>query len=362
VNYERRARLAVRHRKVPAGRSLIVQRRGRELELRLEDAPESSAVELAPVPVPESGQLRPVAREFREDREHHRVSRGLLPRAARIVSAIAQGAEGRGWTAKAGAAPAAGGWELHLDARDPIFRLRLFERGVQARGPWEARVAAYRTAPNDTFLLSGRPRPHGPFDSLGSGRLSLELRSEPTHLFRGRQWRWGDRASWQLEARLGHVFVEIEERLLEIERDAERRRVSREQNEQAMERKEHARSAAWQTHMQHAAQQLVQQHREAAAFDQADAWRQATDLRHYCDAAETRHGRHPDTAHWLRWVRAFADRIDPLQQPPGFPEAPAPTPEALQAHLPRGWSARGPESPDPRELPTRRRPELRPEE
>jgi hypothetical protein len=51
----------------------------------------------------------------------------------------------------------------------------------------------------------------------------------------------------------------------------------------------------------------------------------------------------PNTAGWLTWARTHILRLDPLTEPPTMPEAPEASPDALQAHLPEGWSARGPE-------------------
>jgi hypothetical protein len=104
VDFEHRARLAARHGKVPDGKRLTVTGIERELEIALIDAPGRTyrRPELVPVPVPERvGRYHPAAREFRERPERHEVSRAQLPRATRIIHAIASEAERRGWSAHA---------------------------------------------------------------------------------------------------------------------------------------------------------------------------------------------------------------------------------------------------------------------
>jgi hypothetical protein len=103
VDYESRARLAERFRKVPPGKRLAVSLDGDELEIRLVDAPErAAAAELVPVPVPERvARYHSAAREFRESSERHEVSRALIRRATRIIHAVAVEAERRGWSVRA---------------------------------------------------------------------------------------------------------------------------------------------------------------------------------------------------------------------------------------------------------------------
>lgn len=83
--------------------------------------------------------------------------------------------------------------------------------------------------------------------------------------------------------------------------------------------------------------------REVDGPNPAQAWNQADQLRRYCDALATAHGEDPNTAEWLEWAREYTARLDPLTTPPTMPDPPEETPEALQQHLPRGWSAHGPE-------------------
>jgi ElaB/YqjD/DUF883 family membrane-anchored ribosome-binding protein len=163
-------------------------------------------------------------------------------------------------------------------------------------------------------------------------------------LLRGRQSRWADRQSWTLKERLPHLFREIQERIVEADRVAEERRIAAEKAADAARREAEECKRQWHGLMDRARERLIEAHRAAHLRAQADAWQQADRLRRYCDALEAAHGAHPDSAHWLAWARQYANRLDPLTEPPTMPEAPEATSEALQEHLPPGWSDYGPEN------------------
>ena len=95
--------------------------------------------------------------------------------------------------------------------------------------------------------------------------------------------------------------------------------------------------------MDRARVKLVETQRAAMLRSQEQSWREAERLREYCDAIEAAHGDDPESAEWIAWARGFADRLDPLGVPPRVPEPPEETTEALQEHLPDGWSVHGPE-------------------
>jgi hypothetical protein len=94
--------------------------------------------------------------------------------------------------------------------------------------------------------------------------------------------------------------------------------------------------------MASAGERLVGADRAAHAGHQSEAWKRANQLREYCDAIEDVHGHNSASAGWIKWMRACADRIDPLVQPPRVPDSPMETTEALRQSLPQGWSAQGP--------------------
>lgn len=356
VDYENRVRLAERHRKVPAGNRLVVSTISDELEIKLVDAPDCDArVDLVPVVVPRRvSRYHAAARQFRDRAERHEVSRDLVPRATRIVHAIAIEAERRGWAVRAPGASENGygrmSWagakdgHLRILAEDQEFWLRLKEEGVRTRGTWEEEVTRYRHVSRDDPWYRDRDLPSGPYDAEAAGQLKLELFCSQYWIFGGRQSRWSDRQSWQLEERLPHLLREIAERIAEAKRIAEEKRVAAKKAAEAARRKTEERERQWHILMDQARTRLVEADRAARLRAQAEAWRQADELRRYCDALEAAHGDDPVTAGWLSWARAYAVSLDPLAEPPAMPEPPEPTPEALQEHLPDGWSAYGPES------------------
>src|SRR5262249_14338527 len=106
IDYARRAQLALAHGKVPAGRRLRVKTVSRDelvieliRDLRPKEVIEDDAARLASIVVPERvSKAHSVARQFREAMSLHEISRKELPRAVRIVHAIAVEAERRGYS------------------------------------------------------------------------------------------------------------------------------------------------------------------------------------------------------------------------------------------------------------------------
>ncbi len=227
IDYGHRALLAERFRKVPASKRLEVRVVGEELEIALVDAPDQAdeTLDLVPIAVPmRVGRYHRCAREFRDLTARHEVSKAQLQRAVLLVHAIAVEAERRGWSAKLPEAGAdrsgrvawSGSRDGHfvVDARGHSFVLRVREKGVRSRGPWEDEVHRYRNVPRDSHFYRDRELPSGPYDAEATGQLDLEL--DRHWSLKGRQARWGDRQNWKLEERLPHLFREIEERIIEL--------------------------------------------------------------------------------------------------------------------------------------------------
>jgi hypothetical protein len=357
IDYEKRARLAEQYGKVPPGTRLTVSVVSRdELQIELVDAPGhlGSRAELIPIIVPEKiGRYNAAARQFRDRTERHEVSRALLPRVTRIVHAIAVEAERRGWSARVSSESKNGygrtDWtgtkdgHLQITAERYEFGLRIQEEGVHTRGVWEGEVHRYRNVTSDWTFYGDRELPRGAYDASGTGRLKLELHGGGRWAYSGRQSRWADRQSWTLEERLPHLFREIEERILEADHAAEQARIASEKAAEAAKQAAEERERTWHVLMRQAQERLVETHRANELRAQADAWHLADTLRRYCDAIEAAYGDRADTTEWLSWARAHVLELDPLTEAPTMPDAPEASPDALQLHLPEGWSARGPE-------------------
>jgi hypothetical protein len=339
IDYENRALLAERYGKVPAGKRLEVVPLEDELEIRLLDAPgDPGRADLVEIEVPKSvTRYHEAARYFRDDKAHHELSRAQLRRAVVIIHVIATEAERRSWSVS----PMSGG--LKIAAGGHNFYLELQEKGVKPRERWEEEVERYRSVSRDSPFYRDREIPSGPYDAGATGELNLQLGVERSWIFRGRQSRWGDRTSWKLEERLSHVFREIEERVVKADRVAEEERVAAEKRAEEARRAAEERERQWHSLMEQAKKRLVESQRAAVLRSQEQAWREAERLREYCDAMEVAHGGHPESAEWIAWARDFASRLDPRSERPSMPEPPEETPEALQEHLPKGWSVHGPE-------------------
>jgi hypothetical protein len=357
VDYWNRAVLAERYGKVPDGKRLEVADINEELEIRLVDAPEKiRRAELVEITVPEKiTRYHPVAKSFREDRDRHEVSRGQMQRAVRIVHTIAKEAEQRSWSVGYSGPPEKGSWSdssvrasgsrLTIGVDEHELRLRLYERGVHTRGPWEESIQRERDRALRWGSAQREGAPSGSYDAEAAGVFELELEDERWWQFHGRQRqrRWGDRASWGLEDRLSHLFREIQERIAEADQIAEEERVKAEKAAEAARIEAEQREKKWNELMGRARQQLVEQGRIVELRAQVASWQESDLIRRYCDAMEEAHGDDPQCIEWIGWAREFAARLNPLREALSMPDPPEETLEALQEFLPDGWSARGPE-------------------
>ena len=347
IDYENRALLAERHRKVPPGKRLAVDSVSKEeLEIVLVDAPGLGEAELVEIAVPARvARYHPAAKRFREATEHHEVSRAMIPRAARILHTIAREAERREWPVLAGGSTKdaeQGGRSLQIDLSGQQFSLYIYEKGVGNRGKWEAEVERHRRHVREWPRYSAEAPPRS-YDAGGEGKLTLELAAGQPWRFRSRQSRWSDRSSWTLEERLPHLFVEIEERAVEGARVDEEERLAAEAEAARQEREKAEREEEWKRLMVRAQDRVVESHRVSQLGSRLDAWDEAQRIRAYCEAMDAAAEGSEDTAAWLAWAREYVEKIDPIGVPTSLPEDPELTHEAVQQHLPAGWSTYGPE-------------------
>ena len=347
VDYERRARLAESHGKVPAGSRLVVTTVSAEelsIELvtdRVLDAGDDELLSmLAPVQVPTRlSKPHPVAREFRDRTTLHEVSRKALPRVLRIAHALAVEAERRGYQVgcvrlhedgygRTEWKPAQDG-QLVFTINDHQLKVRIWEKGAGQRGPYEHQLKRWKHDREQPFRLMqfvDRPKP---YDSGATGELNIEALGGSY----GRQKSWGDRSRWKLEDRLPNLLRELEMQAVE----AEERRLAR-------EREQAERQRQWEAAMADAKRRLVDEHRLDVLRSRVRAWEEAEAIRAYCDAVEARHGADTiaadrDAVQSLRLARDHADRAQQLPHMPTDPEA---THESLKPYL-GGWSPYGPQ-------------------
>jgi hypothetical protein len=349
IDYERRARLAQAYGKVPAGNRLSVQAvSGDELLIelkpdlhRIETSTAGGVGNLAAVPVPERlAKPHGAAREFRDRTSLHEVSRKALPRAIRIVHAIAVEGERRGYSVRCVRThedsygrsdwrPSHDG-QLLITINGHDLRVRIWEKGAGLRGPYENAMTRWKRDREQPFHLGYYPSKPKPYDSAATGELNVAS-LEYSH---GRQSTWGDRARWSVEDRLPNLLRELEIEAAE----AEERRLEQ-------ERKQAERERQWEAAMEHAKQRLIADHRLEVLRTRVLAWQEAEQIRAYCDAVEAHHGAaaiaaDPDAKAWIVLAREHADRAQELPRMPTEPEI---TPERLKPYL-GNWSPYGPGS------------------
>ena len=210
IDCERRAQLAETYGKVPRGRRLIVRTASAE-ELLIElvtdrtataDGEEEPSVGLSPIAVPARlTKYHRVAREFRDRTNLHEVSRKALPRALRIVHALAVEAERRGHEiacvrvhedryGRTEWKPAHDG-QLVFAINGHQLKVRIWEKGAGQRGPYEYQMKRWKADREQPFRLMqfvDRPKP---YDTGATGELNIEALGSAY----GRQKTWGDRNS-----------------------------------------------------------------------------------------------------------------------------------------------------------------------
>lgn len=338
VDFERRAALAHRFGKVPAGKQLVVTKHRDEVEISLVDAPHATlaAPEVVAVDahVP---RFHPLVVEFRSSRSRHEVSRAQLGRASRVIHALVAEAERRGYTVKASstATPRYGQpkWSGPSDGHFVIstgecaVTLRILEEGLGSRSFWEHENL--QRVPTSTGVYLPRNRPVSDYEANASGRLCIELLGYYRNTYRTH--RWADRRSWRLEDKVGEVLWEIEVRSAESKIAP-----------QAAEVEASQREGLWQAAMREAEADLIEHRRGEAVRKQAAAWADAERIRDYCSAMTDRYPDAQGTLEWAAWAQAFVDSTDPLASAPATPQPGDITPEDLRPFL-RGWNPYGPD-------------------
>jgi hypothetical protein len=332
VDFRRRAELAQSYGKVPPGKALIVSNAtGDRLQIDLVDAFGGHASELRPVHVPQRvGKHHPLVRQFRDHSTQHEVSRAALPRVLRILHALVQEAENRGYKvalversdARCGRDAWTGPKNGHLliSVNGDSEAIRVHEEGLPSRTSWEQKHWQWGTR--------SRP-PLTAYEAEATGRVALTIVSGWARA--GRPASWADRQAWRLDDKLPELLREVEVRAAEAE---ERR--------QEAARREQQRLREWEVAMEAARARFAEHSKAQDLTSQVERWRRVAEIRAYCDAIEKRYPG-GESAGWVAWARRYADGLDPLREPPTAPAVPEDVrPDQLQPFL-NGWSPYGPE-------------------
>jgi hypothetical protein len=244
-----------------------------------------------------------------------RATKGCVGRSLRILQALAEEAERRGYTVEP-ADDKRAAMRIVVDGHGYV--LTIVEPNIRVPHPPSKQELA------DAARWSWRTPPA--YDYVPSGELELRLADS----YPQRSWRDGKRQ--RLEDKLPAILVAIQER---AELDEQRRL---EQERRAQERRRDHRAA-----LERACQRMVQAHRAKALAEQIQEWRLAQDIRAFCAVTRARLSSAPGEVDgqavgaWLEWAELHADEIDPVLHPTGMPAPPRSTPEALRPFMEPGW-------------------------
>lgn len=255
------------------------------------------------------------------------VSNAAKPRALALIQAIADECTARSWSItfdeEPGFAIAIGGDTYRCFLFEETEKRDLYPDEAVARRKYDwQRVSPTRV-------------------DVASGRLRLELGQGY-----GKR-SWADRKRWSLASKLPAFFAA----LVEMSTAAQEKRARLDQiHQDNLASWEQAVPRAWEVH--------VHGLNAERARLQLKAWKRAKELRHYADAVLF--NADPDGSAtgteivgWTAWLRAEADRIDPLTDDVQLRvESPTEvsTPD-LDKFMPRGWTTRHPPEP-PTRLPS----------
>lgn len=247
------------------------------------------------------------------------VSDACLDRARRILSVLVAALEGEGfraeWSGQLLVVRGKFSQAVSVGEEDDLVDVFPDEDALESMYDWQRVAPVRKQAP--------------------SGRLKLELPDERGR-YRGRQRRWADRQRWRLDDKLGEIIDAI------LDRAADHEAQEREAEAEAIDRQRR-----WEQAMETARVHYVEDVRRSALRDEVARWREANEVRRYCDAlAEVATSADDDWAaklrKWITWARGYADDVDPLRGDPALPDPPEPGPEDLRPYL-DGWSPYGPD-------------------
>ncbi|MFB7028627.1 MULTISPECIES: hypothetical protein [unclassified Streptomyces] len=242
------------------------------------------------------------------------LSRPLADRALRIMHALLMEAESRGYAVETHQGDLKRGEAVHTVAIviwGRAFPLALTERTTKV---------PHKPTPQELRQQERNPWTRLPkYDEEFNGRLAL---GAPSGSWYQHSYSYSDGARWTLESRLGHLLQDLERIAAEADRQ-----------EQEKELREAEQRRRWYAAVARAREEQIEQHRATVLTGQIRAWRQADEIRAFCQAARARAGDAPvaaDEADWLEWAEAYAAQLDPLREPLRTPVDPPAGREVLR--------------------------------
>jgi len=273
-----------------------------------------------------------LATNYRDNRDYQRVSKDHVPRAVRILHALAIEAEPRGYRIALpsdvklrlrGSMSTDVEGQLALVIGNNVFGIAISE--VPGKGgdrlPYQRdqRLPAWQKSRSHAFV--------------STGRLELEITNWAST---NRKSTFRDARSVGLESLLADVLVEIEVRNLEADWEHDE-----------TVRKAAEKLARWQRAMVAAEADLHESRRVLILRDQLARSSEATDIRRFVEFARAARPELSDEMtpenEWLVWAQNYANKIDPLLLPFPMPAARSHRPEDLKPFMGR-WSPYGVDS------------------
>ncbi|MCX6395661.1 MAG: hypothetical protein NTV23_04185 [Propionibacteriales bacterium] len=302
---------------VPDGYKLTYTGRDRgDLVIRLlphDNEPPAEA--LPPIRIPES--LRGAADavvHLKAAPELLAVSNDMRPRALRILAGIAGECTGRGWTF---AQRPDGEPTFQITVTEVEFVFCLFEEIERRDVPIAEELdgAKYEWQ-----------RVRSSVQQVHSGRLALRLGERYSTIT------WADRKRWTLDDKLPQMFEHL--RTTAVDVLAARERQARDLEE---------RTRAWEKAVESARKAYVAQVNRDQLHEQLADRDSAVRMRAYAADLEASRGGEADRGvlvEWVEWIRAEADRVDPLLHPKRLGKRTPPEVRStdLEPFMPRGMS------------------------
>ena len=232
-----------------------------------------------------------------------RVHPASIPRALRLVDAIAKACEARGFELRRGQDGHHYEGQLRVVVDVFSFSLSLNER---------MRQEPYRATPADIAKRGRGEYVYTPaYQYAPTGEFSIKL--EPT-LSSGLQGVWTDGKRFTVEQRLADVMLSLRKLAIwrRIDQDRQRARQARHDEEQQ-------RRAQLRTQIEAERTRVRQLEEDAAAWSRAEAIRAFATAR----GAAGDPANDPELMQWLDWASDQADRIDPMRaSPPSIIDTP----------------------------------------
>lgn len=293
-------------------------------------------VEPRPVPVPERvAKYHPAVRDFLADKDWQYVSREHLPRAARILQAIADEAVQRGVRShtpdeahreNSGRTRTEVKGKLILRAADGVYGVQIKEipLGGTAKVPRVPR--SRRGSLRAWFATRGR-------EFVSTGKLELIVRGPGTK-YDGDRYR--DAKSVRVEDKLPEMFRSLE--IYALRADWRRREHEREEADRQLQ---------WERAMSAAADRYAENSRWGHFEERSREWQLVNQHREFLAAARKHAERYEGNTRdailqQLDEAEEQVDRMDPIRNLSRIvPVVPDPQPEDLKPFL-AGWSPHGP--------------------